>query len=299
MRQTGTGGGGGGAAAAANEDYTRVDVTDGTWTLADTNSVASSITNVGGINKCSLSTYNAGDIVDGAVWYKEVLTGDGSSMDFADKGVLFQGYVHMPGVGFATSDGATGGGDNRPPVATQVFCVMGLMSDPTNIPVPADVLGCGLNTKSLGYRMYSQRVFNTSTSSPTGAISTSTSALESISEADVAAGDRSSNRIGFHFIIERNEVSSSSGINIANNPVSRWLIFRDRLDDGDARGSLQSLLVNQKWGRSANVCTKLYVFVAVGHGSSVANPHDIDFDCYYNVTHLDGGLNPSGRTGLT
>jgi hypothetical protein len=39
--------------------------------------------------------------------------------------------------------------------------------------------------------------------------------------------------------------------------------------------------------------------VAVGHGSSVANPHDLDFNCYYDVTHLDGGINPSGRTPLT
>ena len=289
----------GGTPAASNEDWTQVNVTDGTWTLVDTNSVASGITNVGGINKCSLSTYNANDIMDGAVWYKEVLTADGSSMDFADKPVIFQGYVHMPGVGWATSDGASGGGDNRPPVATNVFCVMGLMSDPANIPIPADIIGMGLNTKTLGYRMYSQRVYNVSTSAPTGALTKSTSALESINEAEAAAGEKSSNRMGFHFIIERNEVSSDTGINITNNPVSRWIIFRDRLDNGNARGSLQSLLVNQKWGRSANVCSKLYVFVAVGHGSSVANPHDLDFNCYYDVTHLDGGINPSGRTPLT
>ena len=293
-----TSGGGGGAAAAA-QDWTRVDVTDGTWSSWDDNSVASSISNVAGINKCTLSTFNANKIVNGKIWYKEVLTGDGSSMDFADKPVIFNGYVHMPGVGWATHDGGSGGGDNRPAVATNVFCVMGLMSDPANLPIPADVLGMGLNTKTVGHRMYSQRVFNTSTASPTGLISTSTSALENISEAEAAAGERSCNRLGFHFAIERNEVSTTTGINIANNPVTRWLIYRDRFDNGDARGSFQSLVVNQKWGRSANVCSKLYVFVAVGHSSSVLNSHDLDFDCYYDVTHFDGGLNPSGRTGLT
>lgn len=290
-----SGGGGGGGAAAANNDWIRADITDAEWTKYDPDGTATSITNVAGINKCTVGTDNNGKL-EGCTWYREVLMADGSSLDHSDSPITFRGSIHLPAIGWATT-GSSGGGDNRPPVASSVYVTMGLMSDPENLPIPADVLGIGLDSKTLGYRNYRRMTYNTSTSAPTGAVSDSTSALTSISDADAAAGDHSANRMDFTFMIERNEVSSDTGINIPNNPVSRWIIYRARYDNGNAYGSLQSLTPNQKWGRTRT--SKLYVWISIGRSASVGSAQDLDFDCYYNVQALDGDTNPSGRTPLT
>jgi hypothetical protein len=197
-----------------------------------------------------------------------------------------------------TSNGSSFGAVNRPAVATKAYCVLGLMSDPEELPTPRDILGVGIGMGATGYRTERFHVYNTSTSSPNGSITVNRNSMPSITEAYVAADHRSVNRLPFFFSINRNEKSSDSGINIPNNPVSRWMFWRGRFDNGDAvHSSMQSYVTNQKWGRTRT--SKLYVWVSVGRRGSVSSVQPMDFDCYYLISKPDTGVNPSGTVGLS
>lgn len=291
-----TGLGGGGAASVPNQDWTRVDVTDGTWTTNDPDTTVSNLTNDAGINKCTVSTDSNINIVDGCVFYKELKYEDGTSVDWSDKTIDFQGYVHMPSVGWATSDGGSTGGLNRPPVASKVYCVIGLMSDPGNLPTPRDVLGVGLDTKTTNWRMYRTSCYNVSNTAPNGAITVGNTSLTSITEAKVAAGNHSANRIHFQFTVDREDHTAASGIRPADPHFTKWVFFRPRYDNGDTYGQPVSVNVANYMGRGTR--SNLYVFVAVGRSGSSSNAQDLDFDCYYQVSFPEGGTNPSGRTAL-
>lgn len=290
------------AAAAApatpdNHDWTRVDVTDGTWTTEDPDTTVSSLTNVDGINKCTVDTSANSKLVDGCVFYKELKNNDGTSVNYLDSPIDFRGYVHLPGVGWATSDGPSTGGDNRPPVASKVFCVLGIMSDPENLPTPRDVFGAGLDTGATVSRLQRQFVYNTSEATPNGAISVSTSALAVIDEADVTAGIRSTNRLEFEISIVRDESLSGGALSPADAPQLKWAIWRARADTGDAYNAISSTVFSQKWARGNS--DKIYVFVAVGRSGTVGSSQDLDFDCYYQFQCPEGGTNPSGDTALS
>jgi len=267
------------AAVEANADWTRVDVTDGTWTTEDPDTTVSNLSNVGGINKCTVDTSANSKIVDGCVFYKELKNNDGTSINYLDSPIDFRGYVHLPGVGWATSDGSSTGGDNRPPVASKVYCVLGLMSDPENLPTPRDVFGAGLDTGATVSRLQRQFVYNISEASPNGAISVSTSGLAVIDEADVTAGIRSTNRLEFEISIVRDESLGGGALSPADPPQLKWAIWRARADTGDAYNAISSTVFSQKWARGNS--DKMYVFVAVGRSGTVGSSQDLDFDCYY------------------
>jgi hypothetical protein len=285
------------AAVEANADWTRVNVSDGTWTTEDPDSTVSNLSNVGGINKCTLDTSANSKIVDGCVFYKELKNNDGTSINYLDSPIDFRGYVHLPGVGWATNDGPSTGGDDRPPVASKVFCVLGLMSDPENLPTPRDVFGAGLDTGATVSRLQRQFVYNISEASPNGAISVSTSALAVIDEADVTAGIRSTNRLEFQISIVRDESLSGGALSPADPPQLKWAIWRARADTGDAYNAISSTVFSQKWARGNS--DKMYVFVAVGRSGTVGTSQDLDFDCYYQFMCPEGGTNPSGDTALS
>ena len=83
----------------------------------------------------------------------------------------------------------------------------------------------------------------------------------------------------------------------AEGPRAHYLTWSDRWDDGDKRTE-NSYSASQRFGRNGTTA-KLYVWVAVGRGSSGAgSTAQIDFDCYYKATLIDGGNNPGGKTAL-
>jgi hypothetical protein len=282
------------APAETDPDFTRIDVTDGTWATFDPDGTASNITNVGGINKADLGTDDNDLVTDGCVFYKELKNADGSSIDFLEKPVYFHGYIHLPSIGWATT-GTQGGGDNRPAVATRVYCLVGLMTDPEELPTPQDILGVGINTHDTGYRNTRMIVRNISNSG--GNPSVLRTNFASITDSDATAGKHSINRVEFDFEITRDERLSASGTRPADPPYTKWAFHRGRYDNGDASQDRSSYVVSQKWG--ATRTNKLYVWVSIGRAGAVGNSQSIDFDCYFKCDVLTSGTNPSGETQLT
>jgi len=290
-----------GGGAAGNEDFTRVDVTDGTWTKYDNNSVGSNISNTAGINSVDLTTTATDKIINGCVWYKELTLPDGADFNFTDKPVDLRGYVHLPETGWRDSSGATGGLD-RPAVASKTYCVLGFMTDPENLPTsgtgpwPRDICGAGLEWQAVNNRLYRTFVRNTSNSGTYGAITANRSGLQSISASDVAAGHKACNRISWSTQITSAELTSGGALTPAGIPESYYMQWGDRYDNGDKR-IIGNYSLTQRWGRTRT--TKLYVWVACGRGVSGAGAGaTMRFDAYYNAQLLTGGNNPSGTTGL-
>lgn len=287
--------GGGGGAAALDDDWTRIDITDGTWTKSDPDTTGSSITNVGGINSITVDTANNSKYVDGCVHYKELKTVEGNDFDFSDRPVVFEGYVHLPNTGWQDDLGNTGGLGN-PPQGSRTYCLMGITTDPENFPLPRDVLGCGLEWQTSLNRLYRSICRNVSNSAPDGVIDTNKTGLKLINSTDVSNDHKACNRVQFHFRITKSENLGGGTLDVAESPRSHYLIWGDRYDNGDLR-TINSYAASQRYGRTRT--TKLYVWVAVGRGSAGAGASaQIDFDCYYKATMLDGGNSPSGKTGL-
>ena len=276
-------------------DWVRINVADGTWSKSDPDTTGSSISNSSGINSITVDTTNNNKYVDGCVHYKELLTPTGQPFDFTDKPVEFEGYVHLPNTGWADTGGASGGVGN-PPTGSRTYILLGVCTDPENLPLPKDVLGCGLEWQTSTTRLYRSICRNTSNSAPAGTINTDKAGLKNISASDVSAGHKANNRIQFRFQILKSEQLTSGTLDPAGGPRSYYLIWTDRYDNGDMR-SVYSYAAGQRWGRERT--TKLYVWVAVGRGSSGASSAaQIDFDCYYKATLLEGGTSPSGKTAL-
>ncbi len=295
-----TSGGGGGGAAASNDDWTRVDVTDGTWTKNDPDTTASSITNSGGVNSVGLDTTGQSVYIDGCTWYKELKTVDGSDFDFTDAPVDFRAYVHLPDMGWSDDLGNTGGNDN-PPTASKCYCIVGITTDPENLPssgatpVCRDILAAGLESTTNVNRLKRQIIRNTSNSGTHGAITTNSAWLDLISSTDVAAGHKASNRFEWATEIIKSEWLPAGSLNPAGGPISYYLISGDRWDNGDKR-TVNQFAPEQRWGRTRT--TKLYVFCAVGRNASASSAITMKFDVYYHARLLDGGTSPSGKTGL-
>ena len=293
---------GGGGGAAANDDFTRVDVTDGTWTKHDYQTSGSSIGNVGGVNSVTLSTAASTTYVNGVVWYKELKTGDGSDFDFTDKKVALDFYMHFPETGWSdNSSPPTTGGLNNPPTASKCGCLIGVMTDPENLPTsgsgpwPRDMLAAGLEWKTLTSRMYRTFLRNTSNSGTYGAASVSAAGLDTITASDLAAGHKACNRLEWSTYISKAEHWAAGALDPAGGPDSYYSAWADRYDNGDRR-TIGNYSSSQRWGRTRT--NKLYVFVVAGRQSGAGSSVTLKFDAYYNITILDGGNNPSGKTGL-
>ena len=115
-------------------DFTRIDVTDGTWVNTDRlNQASGAATNAGGINVVPLTTNVALKHIDGCMWHKEIKTPVGGDFDFTDKPALLDFYLSMPATGWR-DDGTQEGGEGNPPYASKCWVAMGVMTDPENIP---------------------------------------------------------------------------------------------------------------------------------------------------------------------
>lgn len=292
---------GGGGTTPEDKDWTTVDLTDGSWTKTDPDSTASAISHSAGVNSATIDTTGQSDYVDGCVHYREITSvEDGSSMAYGDAPVHFRAAVCFPNTGWATSDGSSTGGSNNPPPGSRVYCLVGLTSDPSNFPNPADIAGAGLEWYTSTSRLYRALVRNTSTSSPLGNVGTNRTGLDNISESDVSAGNRAVNRVEFWFEIQPQENLSASGIDVAGSPKTDFLLWRGRYDQGDAYGSVNTYSLSQRWGRSANGTSKLYVWVAIGRTSGASSDQQLDFAVHYSIDGpLTSGTNPSGETPLS
>lgn len=290
---------GGGGSTPEADDWTLIDVTAAGWTKTDPDGTATAISHTNGVNSATIDTTANNNFVDGCVWYKELTNpADGSSLDFTDSPVHFRGYVHFPNTGYATSDGSTTGGNNNPPPGSRMYCLVGLTTDPENLPTPADILACGLEWYTSTSRLYRCLARNTATGSPTGTININRAGMQNVTEAAVAAGNRAANRVEFEFSITPQENLTANGIDIEDSPKSEDLHWRGRWDHGDAWGGVQTFAANQRWGRTRT--NKLYVFCCVGRTGGASTSKQLDFAAYYSITGpMTSGTNPSGETALS
>ena len=289
-----------GGGAAVNSTMTRVDITDGTWTLYDWQGTASSVSNTAGTNECTLDTSAATKFVDGAVWVKELKTADGSDYDFTDKRVACDFYIGLPDSSWADNGGGSGGNGN-PPTGSRSHVGIGIMTDPENLPTsgsgpwPRDLLGCSLGWKTHLSRMYRTGLRNTSNSGTYGAISTNASPLTVITPTHVTAGKRATNRLEWATTISKAEHWAAGALDPAGGPDSYYQTWSARYDNGN-RQSVSGWGAATRWGRTRT--SKLYIFAYAARGSGATGSVTMKFDLYYNTTMYDGGTNPSGRTGL-
>ena len=299
-----TSGGGGGGAGPSKDDFTTIDLTDGSWTLNDPDSIVQSGPTKSG-DKISVevdTTSNTGYLT-GAVWYKELKAQDGTSdFDFTDAPADLRFFLSWPDSGWQDSGGGSGGIGN-PAVGSRTYCILGVMTDPENLPtvgsatpVPRDVLGAGLEWQPNVTRLYRAAVRNVSESGTHGSLDTNKAGLDSISAADVAAGHRACNRLEWSTNITKAEHLAAGNLSPAGSPRCYYMIWGDRYDNGDLR-TIGSYAASQRWGRTRT--DKLYVFVAIGRGSSGASSNStVAFNGYYSATLHDSGCNPSGKTSL-
>ena len=179
--------------------------------------------------------------------------------------------------------------------------MIGFMTDPENLPTsntgpwPRDMLAAGLEWKTQVNRMYRTFLRNTSNSGGYGAASVSAAGLDPISETDLAQGHKCCNRLEWATKISKSENLAAGALNPAGGPISYYSTWADRYDNGDKRlfGNYSS---GQRWGRTRT--DKMYVFVCAGRTSGAGSSVTIKFDAYYNVTILESGNNPSGKTPL-
>jgi len=292
----------GGGGAASNDDWTRADITDGTWTLNDPDSTISAVSNTGGVNRLTIGTHHQTKVIDGGVYYKELLNADGTSIDFDNRPISVQVYVHWPSTGW--SAGGSAGGNNRPGAASKCYTVAGVMTDPENLPSsagaaewPTDVFGYGLRWRGNVTKTDRMGVQNLSTSAPKGAITVTTANNNVPTSTEYAAGKKCINRILWFGRIEKLNEGSSSGINTAGQPLMNEFSTCWYWDNGWKKVGDVETNLNQRFGRVRT--NKLYVFIANGRGDSGAGSSaTVDFDVFYRITALDGGNHPSGTTGL-
>ena len=289
--------------AAANDDFTRVNVVDGSWTNVDPLSQATgAATNVDGINVVPLGTNVADKHLNGCVFYKELKTRDGSDFDFTDKPAFLSFYLHMPETGWR-DNGSQEGGDGNPPYASRSWVAMGVLTDPENIsggptgPYPKDVLGAGLSWLGTNNKMRRTFVTNTSNSGTWGTLSVNSQDLETITSTTVAAGHRATNRLGYNFNITRGGAYTAGALTPADAHESYYMSWRPYFDDGHVYGAEGKFSAGQRWGRSRT--NKLYLWVACGRTATPSAGCTMKFDAYYNATLLNSGTNPSGTTILS
>lgn len=284
-----------------NADWTRANIADGTWTLNDPDSTLSSITNTGGINQVVVSTANNPSTIDSGVHYKELLNADGTSIDFGDRPINVQIYVHWPSTGWE-ADGNSGG-IGRPGVASKVYTMAGVMTDPENLPSsagetewPRDLLGYGLEWKNNAAKTNRRGIWNVATGSPRGTLVHTSNNMNTPNSGDYAAGRKVCNRIHWWGRIAKLDSANSTGINVAGEPLMHEFSFSHHWDNGyKVTGDVETVL-NQRFGRVRT--NKFYIWIANGRGTSGAGSSvTVDFDVYYRITALDGGNHPSGRTG--
>lgn len=296
-----------------NADWTRVDITDGTWTLNDPDSTLSSISNTGGLNQVVIGTQNNEKIVDGGVHWKEVLNADGTSIDFTDRPVSVDFMISWPNSGWYVRENTpsgwveyASGGNNRPAVGSRCYTVAGVMTDPENLPSsagesewPRDILGCGLSTKTnvTKHRMFG--IKNSGTGSPRGTLSFLNADLNAPHAVDDYdnEGRKFMNRLSWRTHIIKREDASTTGIHAGDEPMADEMSYEKYWDRGETKVAPLELIVTQHFGRVRT--DRLYVWISSGRsqggaGSSVT----VDFNVYYKIYALDGGTHPSGRTGL-
>jgi len=290
-------------------DWTRANIADGTWTLNDPDTTLSGITNIGGINQVVIGTDNNDDIIDGGVHYKQVLNADGSPLDFTDKPVMIEFYIHWPHCGWAVgTDGShASGGLGRPTTASKCYTVAGIMTDPENLPAtagasefPTDILGFGIEMRNNVQKQRYLRIRNNGTGAPRGALETSSSDLGSApSSGDYDSDGRktNANRVSWFAHLAKNDGASGTGINVVGEPMVDEVSWEKYYDDGDKWTTPVEWIVSQRFGRVRT--DKLYVWISSGRGQSGAGSSvTVDFDVYYRIVALDSGVSPSGRTGL-
>tara|TARA_R110000803_G_scaffold15895_6_gene43766 strand:+ start:1583 stop:2530 length:948 start_codon:yes stop_codon:yes gene_type:complete len=293
--------GGGGGGAVPNADWTRANIADGSWTLNDPDSTLSSISNTGGVNQVTVDTAYNPSTIDAGVHYKEILNEDGTSIDFGDRPVNVQIYLHWPSTGWS-ADGNTGG-LNRPFAAGRSYTVAGVMTDPENLPsspgeteFPRDILGYGLEWKNSETKTNRRGIWNLGTGAPRGALTLTSQNQNVASNADYLAGRKCVNRIMWWGRIAKLDSANTTGINVAGEPLMNEFTFSNHWDNGyKVTGDIETV-VNQRFGRVRT--NKLYVWVSNGRGMAAGGSSTIDFNLYYRITALDGGNHPSGRTGL-
>jgi hypothetical protein len=120
--------------------------------------------------------------------------------------------------------------------------------------------------------------------------------LDSITASDVTADHKCCNRLEWITYITKAEQLGSGSLDVAESPRSYYLVWIPRYDNGD-KYTVGNISASQRWGRTRT--SKLYFFVAVGRGSSGGGDITMEFDAYYDIRLLDGGNNPSGKTGLS
>ena len=159
---------------ATDDDWVRVDLTDSAdpWTKSDPDTTGSSIT----ARSVTVDTTSNSKYVDGCVHYRELKTPEGNDFDYTDKPVTFQGFVMLPNTGWADSGGGSGGVGN-PATASRSYVLMGVCTDPENLPLPLDCLGCGLEWQTSTTRLYRSICRNVSNSAPAGVIDTNKTGL--------------------------------------------------------------------------------------------------------------------------
>ena len=292
-----------------NADWTRANIADGTWTLNDPDTTLSGVTNIGGINQVVISTDYNEDPIDGGVHYKQVLNPDGSPLDFTDKPVTIEFYIHWPNCSWAVGtdgDHATGG-LGRPTTASKCYTVVGIMTDPESLPAtagasehPTDILGFGIAMRNNVQKQQYLRLRNNGTGSPRGTIETSKADLGAApSDGDYDSDGRktNSNRVSWFARLAKSDLISGTGINVVGEPIIDEVSWERYYDDGDKWATPIEWVVSQRFGRVRT--DKLYVWISSGRGQSGAGSSvTVDFDVYYRILALDSGNNPSGRTGL-
>lgn len=282
-----------------DSDWIQVNVSDGSWTKLDEDSTCDSIAWTGTLNQAVIDTTQNSTYVNGCVFYKEILTPTGQRFNYADAPVTFEGYIHWPSVSYATTDGATTGGDDRPIAGGRCYTLMGLSSDmPDNYPTPVDLVGCGIESQSSTSRLY--RVIVRNTQNDGSVVSTNKTGYQTVQESEVSAGKKATNRQYFTFNIMKEHqqtAGTGSSIQVADSPHSSYLLSAESWSNGERNAGLNSYAVGQRWGRGH--LDRLYVWVAIGRGvSGASGTVTLDFDCYYNVRNLTG-VNPSGEDNLS
>ena len=288
------------APAATDDDWNVIDLTD-SWSLNDPDStVVGSASHSDGTNSVTVNTTNNATYIGGAIYYKKITTPDGGDYDLT-KPIDVRLALHMPETGWQDTGGASGGVGN-PATGSRTYCLIGLMTDPENLPtsgvtpIPRDILGIGLEWQTSQTRLYRSILRNVSNSGTHGAISTNKTGLENIAAADVAAGHKASNRIECAFEIVKSENLTAGSLDPAGAPRTYYMVIGDRFDNGDSR-QINQYSADQRWARTRT--DELYIWMAFGRGSSGAGSNStVKVNAFYSVRQLDSGNNPGGTTGL-
>ena len=253
-----------------------------------------------GTNTVTVNTTANTTYIGGAIYYKKITTPDGGDFDLT-KPIDVRLHMHWPETGWQDTGGASGGVGN-PATGSRTYCLMGLTTDPENLPtsgvtpIPRDILGIGLEWQTSQTRLYRSILRNVSNSGTHGAISTNKTGLENIAAADVTAGHRASNKIECAFEIVKSENLTAGSLDPAGAPRTYYMVIGDRFDNGDRR-QINQYSADQRWGRTRT--DELYVWVAFGRGSSGASANStVKVNALYSVRQLDSGNNPGGTTGL-